>query len=377
MLSVVTVFNRPDVLQRCLKDSLADQSEQLEFIEVDNSSGQFDRAAAALNWGAQRASGEWVAFVHQDVHLIGENWTRNLQRVLERLRPSGWVGVMGRDDCGTWRGLMRDRDGIYGEPFGDSQEVQCLDEVVLIHRRDDLPPFDESIAGWHVYGVAACCQAKLDGHANYVVDAPVWHDSPSTNRSGLAEAHQAIADRFAEQIAPIHSCCGDIPFRFRRKGSYRKYVFQQRLRGLASRVRTGGRLPQFEETVKPLHLVDRWTLDDEHVVCWRGEASVPELDAVGLCDHTERPRRVTHYFSDHHDEANLPDEVPIIIFPDAPYNIPLPRRHGFLILDRVSLRPGTQSVRPIPQRNPVRNELCRDQDDRYWWIREFSPLEND
>jgi len=71
-VSIVCVFNDPDVLTSCLERSillgLADAPET-EYLPVDNTDGQFASAGAALNDGARRARHDDVVLVHQDVYL--------------------------------------------------------------------------------------------------------------------------------------------------------------------------------------------------------------------------------------------------------------------------------------------------------------------
>src|SRR5262249_3501741 len=71
--------------------------------------------------------------------------------------------------------------------------------------------FDEALSGWHAYGVDACCAAIREGRKNYVIPLPIWHDSPSTNLSGLAESHEYVWRKYKSALHRIHTTCGTLP----------------------------------------------------------------------------------------------------------------------------------------------------------------------
>src|SRR6516164_1171797 len=74
MLSLVSVYNNAAKLEARLQASLARQNRAHQLICVDNRSGRFGGAAAALNHGAAQAKGDWIVFLHQDVELLGNDW---------------------------------------------------------------------------------------------------------------------------------------------------------------------------------------------------------------------------------------------------------------------------------------------------------------
>jgi hypothetical protein len=212
LISVVTVSNRADVLERCLAPSLkAQRGIPFEWIVVDNSGSAFDSAPAALNAAAERAYGDTLLFVHQDVRLYGDVWLEHLHGLMQRLDDVGVAGVVGRAADGRFIGFMRDRQAIAGAPLDSATKAQTLDECVLavpraVHERD---PFDTSLGGWHVYGVDACLRARAAGRHVYVLPLFVHHDSSSSNLSGLAAAHAWVARRHGGEL-PIHTSAGTI-----------------------------------------------------------------------------------------------------------------------------------------------------------------------
>ncbi|HEV2904060.1 MAG TPA: glycosyltransferase family 2 protein, partial [Pyrinomonadaceae bacterium] len=213
MISIVCVYNNAQVLRERLLHSLDQQAVSYELIDVDNRQSRFQSAAAALNWGAAQARGDWLLFAHQDVALLSDEWLARAERLLNELNPVGWCGVAGSDQTGRSRGMLLDRAHLSGEPIATPLEIQTLDECVLIHRRagDRNGYFDEGLTGWHAYGVEACCAAIREGAKNYVLPLPVWHDSKTTNLAGLEEAHQYVWQKHGGALKRIATTCGNLP----------------------------------------------------------------------------------------------------------------------------------------------------------------------
>ena len=53
MLSIICVYNNRDILEKYLLNSLKVQSIEYELILIDNTSGKFNSAAKALNYGGK------------------------------------------------------------------------------------------------------------------------------------------------------------------------------------------------------------------------------------------------------------------------------------------------------------------------------------
>jgi hypothetical protein len=298
MLSLISVVNDPVKAQARLLTGLARQDGVHQFVEVDNRDGRFTGAAAALNWGATQAKGEWLVFLHQDVELLSPEWLSRAEAHLNRLPAVGWCGVAGRTAAGRWRGILRDRAMIFGEPFADPIEVQTLDEVLLVHR--NLGPghsyFDEAVPGWHAYGVEACCTALGQGLRNYVLPLPIWHDSNSTNLKGLREAHAYVWQKHRRAFPRIYTTCGVLPHPYGWSGSYRVAMFLQRVRGWRHagwlRLAAPG---AFRST--PWAALEELTCREPVVDCLHSPAWFEHLEGTAFTDRTTAPRRIVHHFA--------------------------------------------------------------------------------
>ena len=94
-VSIVCVFNAPDVLASCLNRSIDEGrsgASMTELITVDNRDKKFATAGAALNHGAAQAHNDVVVFVHQDVYLHS---LPELERAAYELLTAPQIGVMG------------------------------------------------------------------------------------------------------------------------------------------------------------------------------------------------------------------------------------------------------------------------------------------
>ncbi len=365
------MFNRREIFRRCIESSCSEQLEPVELIGVDNTQARFDCAAKALNWGGAQASGKWVVFVHQDVVLIDRLWTAYVGDLLDKLEPTGWAGVIGRDSKGQWQGILRDRDCVFGEPFSSPREVQTLDEVVLIHRNEaDRKYFDESLAYWHAYGVDACCEAILNGKKNYVLPAPIWHDSPSTNRSGLREANSALSKKYRGRFKIIHGCCGDIPDRFEKRGSFRKFLLFDRLKAWWWGAIVGCRPRSFSQTRKPLDVVDDWTLDEKTIVWRHDDFWINRIDAIGINDATKCPRSVIHVFGE--EDLNNISDYTLLLSSVSTSKLGIPSSvRKVVTLEVLQIRREIPRSLEMSGFKRLRQEIARDQDDRYWVITEY------
>jgi Glycosyl transferase family 2 len=299
MLSLVSVFNDAAKVQARLVASLKRQDAPHQLVLVDNRDGRFSGAAAALNWGARQAVGDWIVFLHQDVELLAEDWLGRTEQWLTGLDRNGWHGVVGRNARGRWRGLLCDRAMVFGEPFDRPVEVQTLDEVVLIHANHGpgYLYFDERVPGWHAYGVDACCNALRRGARNYVLPAPIWHDSNSTNQAGLRLAHAYVWEKHRRAFGRIYTTCGVLPHPYGWSGSWRVSQAQQTIRHwfYAPWRWPGDFRNAFSRT--PWEVLEEWTRDEAAVDCLHEKQdTAPLLAGSGFTDRTAAPRRILHHY---------------------------------------------------------------------------------
>jgi hypothetical protein len=203
--SVVCASNGPVLKRNLLASPCLGPGSRHEVILVSNCPS----AAVGLNFGIEKAEGEWVACVHQDVYLP-KGWDRCLAHQLrEAERQFGPVGVAGvygvgevesprssRLPLGATRiGWVVDRKRVLRDGPELPARVATLDELLLVVRRDSTMRFDPEL-GFHLYGADICIQAHERGLAVVALEALCHHNSASV---GLPDAFFASADVFASK----------------------------------------------------------------------------------------------------------------------------------------------------------------------------------
>lgn len=209
------VYNDPEVLDRCLARSISAGSAsapQTQFIAVDNRGKLFPSAGAALNHGARQARNDVVVFVHQDVVLHSLVALEEAAGVLVAEPGIGIAGAIGIDSRQNIVGRIRDRVVLIGETVIEPRDVDSLDEVLLLVRREQVlkePLSEDPLLAWHAYGVEYCARSRNAGRRAVALDIPLTHNSLTTNLEALDLAHQRVGDLYPG-LVPLRTTCGTI-----------------------------------------------------------------------------------------------------------------------------------------------------------------------
>lgn len=214
-VSIVCVFNDPDVLESCLARSVTvglGEAPQTEFLPVDNRNGEFASAGAALNHGARLARNEVVVFVHQDVvlHSLPE-----LERAAHLLMSDTGIGILGAVGIDHRRrivGRARDRVVQIGESAPQPRDVDSLDEVLFMIRRELVlrsPLTEDPLLAWHAYGVEYSARVRRAGMRATAMDLEITHNSLTINLDRLDVAHRRVGDEYPE-LLPLRTTCGTV-----------------------------------------------------------------------------------------------------------------------------------------------------------------------
>jgi Glycosyltransferase like family len=213
-VSIVCVYNNLAVRQQCLDRSIEHldaEGSDVEYLPIDNVNGSFPCAGAALNHGASRASGDVVAFVHQDVFLHS---LTALKGAAGQMMAGGFgvLGAVGIRSDGQLVGRVRDRVVLLGDAVASPSEVDSVDEVLFMVPRQLLlrePLTESSDMAWHAYAVEYGLRVQRLGLRTGVADIPLTHNSLTVNLDRLDEAHQAVAACYGDML-PIRTTCGVI-----------------------------------------------------------------------------------------------------------------------------------------------------------------------
>ena len=209
-ISVVCVFNNVDVLDECLARSVEAYvgDIEVEFLPIDNTAHEFATAGAALNHGVGRSTCDVVVFAHQDVFL------HSIERLFDasRMLSSDWglIGANGVSHEGLNIGRIRDRVQVIGKSARTPEEVDSVDEVLFMARREilvDHPISEDPLLAWHAYAVEYGLRLRSLGFRVGATDLGVTHNSLTVNLAKLDLAHERVGDLYP-LARPINTTCG-------------------------------------------------------------------------------------------------------------------------------------------------------------------------
>ena len=213
-VSIVCVFNDVAVRQRCLDrslEALKAEAADVEYLPVDNVTGSYPSAGAALNHGVSRVGNDVVVFVHQDVFLHS---LTAIKEAAALMGPGGFgvLGAVGIRQDGGIVGYIRDRVVLLGEQAVEPADVDSLDEVLFMAPRSQLlshPLTEHADMAWHGYAVEYGLRVRRQGLRIGVADIPLTHNSLTVNLARLDAAHRAIGAEYHEML-PVRTTCGVI-----------------------------------------------------------------------------------------------------------------------------------------------------------------------
>jgi len=168
--SIVCASNNEDILKKYLLSSPDIEKHDL-IIERD-----VKNVPKAYNDGMKKAKRDIVIFVHHDVGLPAGFFTQ-LEESISNLQNEDW-GVLGVAGClGSARfGYLMNRTNIWGSKESVPHEIDTLDELILIVKRDSII-FDENIPSTHhMFGPDTCLQFKEQGKKNFSILAYCIHN---------------------------------------------------------------------------------------------------------------------------------------------------------------------------------------------------------
>lgn len=230
MFSIIIVYNSLNIQDSLTVKSLRHQTAKYELILLENIGNRnFKSAAAALNSGASRATGDYLMFVHQDVDFLDNHFLEKARAMLKQVDDLGIAGVAGMSANGIDH-HDRQRNIIYqgvpkrawGNQIPKIERVQTLDECLLVVPRTvfEKNKFDEvTCDNWHLYGVDYCLNIASQGLAAYVLPMPIYHQSAGDSakvrrnffRGSLSPSYfssfEAVRRKHKNHVDYIHATC--------------------------------------------------------------------------------------------------------------------------------------------------------------------------
>lgn len=214
-ISVICVYNNEEQLNDQLKASLAEQDIEHELIAINNANGTFHSAAAALNYGARKATGDILIFSHQDIFLKTADGLRTIADAISQCEKGTIIGTQG----------VREPSKRYyenltaGQEFASAlieqypmelYEVSCVDEGMFGMKRITWKehPFDEVLCdNWHLYAVEACLWARKNKHSVYVFPVELHHFSRGKISLGYMQNLKRLCKVYRKDFRYIWTTC--------------------------------------------------------------------------------------------------------------------------------------------------------------------------
>lgn len=213
MISVICVYNDKQVLEEYLLRSLRTQSTEYELILLDNTNDKYKNAPEALNYGGNKATGDYLMFVHQDVDLKSSTRLKEIETMMDKLDNCGIAGVAGVPENGTLKSNIE--NGIPpnkpGEEINLAIPVQTLDECLVIIPKPIFQEykFDEKLTGWHLYSVDYCLNIIKQGYYAYVLPVYIYHRSYMIYYSkDYYKMLKIIFSKYRDDYKKIYTSCG-------------------------------------------------------------------------------------------------------------------------------------------------------------------------
>ncbi len=234
MISVVCIYNKEETLRNVLLKSLENQTAKSELITLDNRDNRYRSAAEALNYGGEKAKGQYIMFVHQDMWLGSKSWLEDAERVLASIPDLGIAGVAGMSDKGKndnerRRWTIEDYGEFCGKrnPVLEPEEVQTLDECLLLVPRSVFRTmrFDEdTFDGWHCYGADYCLRVRQLGLKAYIIPAFSSHSCLQRNMEDLVKYQQRLYAKHKTRYRHIYTDMGEISWLHLKLSLLRQFV---------------------------------------------------------------------------------------------------------------------------------------------------------
>lgn len=94
MISIIICSRDRSMLSAAATNIEETVGEEHEIVAIDNSSGDYN-IFTAYNTGIERAKGDILCFMHEDVTIYTKGWGRTISDTLDSRPDVGMIGVLG------------------------------------------------------------------------------------------------------------------------------------------------------------------------------------------------------------------------------------------------------------------------------------------
>jgi hypothetical protein len=192
MISIICVYNNRALLERYLLKSLRNQSAKYQLILFDNSQGEFKSSAEIMNVASEKAVGEYLMFVHQDISFRSDSFLEDTEKTVDKIPKLGVVGAAGKSSefPNTVTNIFHgDPPTSAGIQIKTPIRVLTLDSCLAIIPKTmyKLVQFDEKVVrGWYFFIVDYCLSVIDLGFSVYVIPMNLYHKSTGPKYLGLS-----------------------------------------------------------------------------------------------------------------------------------------------------------------------------------------------
>jgi len=185
-LSLICVYNQKDTLEQCLLKGLKIQTITPEIILMDNTQNKYSSAVAALQAGANIATGDYFVFVHQDIEFLTPTIVEEIISFFDQgYKFIGSSGVKKFDPKMVSNVFTKTFDPKYPansltRRFTTPTLVETVDECLFGMDTETYKKIGlnlELCDNWHMYAVEACYHAKLLKTKVYALPLKLFHKS--------------------------------------------------------------------------------------------------------------------------------------------------------------------------------------------------------
>ena len=215
-ISLISVYNNNALIDEMKKGAETQKNVDVEYILIDNTKNEFDSAAKALNYGAGKATGDVLVFLHQDIEFVSDNALEYVWDFADKNQDSvfGTAGVVmrGEEDRGLLANFYHGPSKVKASTITEPHKAFTLDECfIACHKKVfDHIKFDEKTCdGWHLYGADLCLQAQAFANMKvYAIPLDIWHKSNGNADKSYLDCQNKVGKKYRKHFKVINTTNG-------------------------------------------------------------------------------------------------------------------------------------------------------------------------
>ncbi|MHA4893632.1 hypothetical protein ACXZ1K_02680 [Pedobacter sp. PWIIR3] len=175
------------------------QTDDCEFLYIDNSTGNSVDAFEGLNILLERAKGKYVILCHQDL-LINKDRRSDLDQHLKNLDDidpnwavCGNAGAAGPNYIVYHISYPND---VFKHKGTFPLKVSSLDENFILVKNSSRLALSNNLSGFHLYGTDLCLNAELRGFTSYAISFNLTHKSYGNRDESFYTIREKLINKY-------------------------------------------------------------------------------------------------------------------------------------------------------------------------------------